>query len=693
VWRVSNPYLTAGSQDAVNPSGVWTTTTYDALGRATTVRTPDNAQVTTAYSGDTVTVTDQAGKSRRSVTDALGRLKQVVEDPHTLAYATDYTYDALGNLRQVAQGQQRRYFMYDSLSRLIRAKNPEQAVNPNLNTTPDTISGNTQWSLSYVYDANGNLASRTDARGVSASYGYDALNRLTATSYSDGVTPYVGRVYDKSVRGRGRFAWHWTHASAHTVVHEYDQVGRVIAQSQHFWINNGWGPAYTTRRAYDKAGNVTWQQYPSGHTVNYDQFDVVGRLRNFSGNLGDGALRTYATNINYDAAGRMTQERFGTNTPLYHNLHYNVRGQLNDIRLSTAADEWSWNRGMIVNHYGSNDYANWGASGADNNGNVLRSHHYVPDNDQISGWSLNYQDYTYDTLNRLRAVAETSGRNTGGWFNAYRQANVYDRYGNRTLNVETTCGGSQTLATRQFVVSLYQSVLAREADAGGLEMWHDYLSEGYAQGQAELLARARTTVAGFFRSQEYYNRNRPPRDYVYDLYRAYLGRDPDQGGWDAWTQVAATPEGREEALAGFANSGEFANRVGTLCPSGATWGTGINNKEFAVDAGTNRLVVPAGRAGVLGYDAAGHLTTDSYTGQGTRTYDGEGRMTSAASDIYGNRSHYTYDADGRRVRRHLSGGEVWQVYGTEGELLAEYAAGAAPPQRRRSTGIVTASCW
>ena len=154
-----------------------------------------------------------------------------------------------------------------------------------------------------------------------------------------------------------------------------------------------------------------------------------------------------------------------------------------------------------VKHYGYNDlYTGWGQSGADNNGNVLRSHHYVPDNDQISGWSLNYQDYTYDTLNRLRAVAETSGRNTGGWFNAYRQANGYDRYGNRTLNVETTCGGSQTLATRQFVVSLYQSVLGREADAGGLEMWHDILSEGYAQGQAELLARDKTTVAGFFRS-------------------------------------------------------------------------------------------------------------------------------------------------------------------------------------------------
>ncbi len=38
---------------------------------------------------------------------------------------------------------------------------------------------------------------------------------------------------------------------------------------------------------------------------------------------------------------------------------------------------------------------------------------------------------------------------------------------------------------------------------------------------------------------------------------------------------------------------------------------------------------------------------------------------------------YTYDADGRRVRRKVDGVETWQVYGFDGELLAEYAANAA----------------
>ncbi|HEV2863173.1 MAG TPA: hypothetical protein VGX48_19310 [Pyrinomonadaceae bacterium] len=51
-------------------------------------------------------------------------------------FRTNYSYDALGNLRRVEQpwevnGQQtvqRRFFMYASLSRLIRVKNPEQGA-------------------------------------------------------------------------------------------------------------------------------------------------------------------------------------------------------------------------------------------------------------------------------------------------------------------------------------------------------------------------------------------------------------------------------------------------------------------------------------------------------------------------------------------------------------------------------------
>ena len=55
--------------------------------------------------------------------------------------------------------------MYDSLKRLIRARNPEQDTNTNLSLS-DPLTGNSAWSLKYVYDENSNLLTRTDAKGT-----------------------------------------------------------------------------------------------------------------------------------------------------------------------------------------------------------------------------------------------------------------------------------------------------------------------------------------------------------------------------------------------------------------------------------------------------------------------------------------------------------------------------------------------
>jgi hypothetical protein len=72
----------------------------------------------------------------------------------------------------------------------------------------------------------------------------------------------------------------------------------------------------------------------------------------FSGNLGDGVSRTYADMFTYNAFGQIKKERFGTNTALYHNTHYNSRGQAVDIRLGTSAtDEWHWNRGALITYF------------------------------------------------------------------------------------------------------------------------------------------------------------------------------------------------------------------------------------------------------------------------------------------------------------------------------------------------------
>src|SRR5215210_5229511 len=74
--------------------------------------------------------------------------------------------------------------------------------------------------------------------------------------------------------------------------------------------------------------------------------------------------------------------------------------------------------------------------------------------------------------------------------------------------------------------------------------------------------------------------------------------------------------------------------------------------------------------------------------------------TQASSYVSGS---YTYDGDGRRVRRTVGGQpsavETWQVYGMDGELLAEYAANAnaSSPQKeygyRNGQLLITAEAF
>jgi YD repeat-containing protein len=164
-----------------------TKTYYDALNRVTSVVEQDGSTATTTYAGNTstspptycTTVTDEAGKMRKSCADGLGRMTGVWEDPNGLNYPTSYTYDALDNLLSVTQsGSRQRTFSYDSLSRLTSANNPESGL-----ICYAVYSGG---ACQYQggYDANGNLLTKTDARGTTTSYVYDALNRIDEPGFA-----------------------------------------------------------------------------------------------------------------------------------------------------------------------------------------------------------------------------------------------------------------------------------------------------------------------------------------------------------------------------------------------------------------------------------------------------------------------------------------------------------------------------
>ena len=338
--------------------------------------------------------------------------------------ATSYSYDALDNLTGVSQGSQRRTFVYDSLSRLTSASNPENRPSP------------TGVSLTYTYDNNGNLTQRTDARGVVTDYTYDKLDRLTRRTYSYAgsdtavslETTRVDYAYDScGSYARGRLcsvtASKGTTRVSRTAYNRYDALGRVLESTQ----TTG-GQAYTMAYAYDRAGNLTSQQYPSGRVVDY-VYDGVGRIAGaktgiddwYGGGEGDNAVA-------YEPHGGVRDLLLGNG--LWEQRRYNARLQPTQIGLGTAKTASGTALGTTQSGLLLLDYS-YGTSS--NNGNVLSQRIRV-------GASLNQtQSYTYDALNRLKTAAE-SGSGT-----AWSQTYGYDRYGNRRVTAGASHGSNQAL--------------------------------------------------------------------------------------------------------------------------------------------------------------------------------------------------------------------------------------------------------
>ncbi len=104
-----------------------------------------------------------------------------------------------------------------------------------------------------------------------------------------------------------------------------------------------------------------------------------------------------------------------------------------------------------------------------------------------------------------------------------------------------------------FVERMYTEVLQRTADESGVRTWVGVLQDGSYTGVQ--------VAEGFLMSDEFLAKNMNNEEYIKILYRAFFGRDADQGGLATWTNAMADGWTKKRVFAGFANSNEF----GTLC--------------------------------------------------------------------------------------------------------------------------------
>ena len=434
----SNPYRAAHSYDAAGEETMgWTFGYSSKTGLTSTTKTYEGTGLPAPWGGNTATtgtmtiernadrtlVMDPAGKRKVSRNNALGQLTDIWEvtpqDAATVpltfpgqydiyaGYLTNYGYDTLGNLTEIAQGGQARNFNYNSISRLISAVNPESG------------------STSYIYDANGNLTQKSDARGIIILYVYDALNRIKQRSYSGETgyqTPMVSYEYDNLPHAIGKLTKVSSSVSANEFT-SFDIIGRATASKQ-----TTDGREFPMSYLYNLSGSLTEQTYPSGRAVQ-NILDAEGNLSAVRSKKNSAAgYWNYADSFTYNSAGAAVSLQLGNGK--WESTKFNSRFQPTRIALGNIQN--AANLLKLDFAYGTTQ----------NNGNILSQTITVSDTAKDNGFTA-IQTYTYDSLNRIKSASETIDSNQG-----WSQAFLYDRYGNRTFDEPNTttltknCGSS-----------------------------------------------------------------------------------------------------------------------------------------------------------------------------------------------------------------------------------------------------------
>ena len=497
VYTVSNPY-----RSTTESSYGLTTTTYDGIGRTVKVAYPDGSKTTTSYSGNSSTVIDPEGMERILVSDALSRLTSVTEDPTNKDYYTSYTYDALNDLLSVTQSAQTRTFTYDSLKRLLKAINPE--------------SGTT----TYTYPQSGAMCAgdvsvpctRKDARSITTTYGYDALNRVLSKTYSNG-NPTANFSYDETTITLGSWTsptlayptgrlTHTTTTSGSTIltatVQDYDQMGR----TQHYWqctpLNCGTSSIWAALYNYDAAGGVTSWNHPAGFTIT----QIINGAREVSqvtSSVNDASDPGTLATVTYTPFGSVSTLLNGCAgsgcTNLLETYFYNPRLQMAVAEQGTAGNDaghYCW----VYNYYVgdanatacSESPSGW-PTGTNNNGNVAG--YYF--NDAVHTGLKHSATYTYDTVNRLSSAIATGSI-------AYNQTFTYTgdgstgQYGNLTCAAspaEVNClAPTYNAANNRITTSGYAYDAAGDVTGDGT-----YTYTWDAEGRLTKVAQSGTTIS------------------------------------------------------------------------------------------------------------------------------------------------------------------------------------------------------
>jgi RHS repeat-associated protein len=413
LYTRTNPYRSTS-----DPTYGKDTYSYDALNRITEIAHTDGSGSQISYGSGTqlcststygygypALYTDESGNQRRTFTDPLGRVIEVDEpDPsngNTLTLNTCYAYDALGDLTSVVQGSETRTYSYDGLGRKTAETTPE---------------GGTTY---YYYTTSGGglcanstklVCRKTDARGITTTYSYDALERLTSKSYSNNNPSATAYTYDQtsclglsvSCYNKGRRTT-MTDASGSTEW-AYDAMGRVLIE--HRTIGS---VTNSIEYTYNLDGSAETITYPSGRTITYT---VSAAERPLSA-VDTANSINYALDATYAPQGALAGALLGESGS-FGGITYAATYTNRMLPYTLTASSSAGNALNLTFAW----YANASVETIANNLNTART-----------------QSFTYDKLNRISTAQSQATSGTYCWGQSFG----YDRYGNLETATVTQC--------------------------------------------------------------------------------------------------------------------------------------------------------------------------------------------------------------------------------------------------------------
>ncbi|MDE2596480.1 MAG: LysM peptidoglycan-binding domain-containing protein, partial [Sphingomonadales bacterium] len=581
------------------------------------VRNNYNLSTTYAYDamGHVTQETDARGNSVFHYYDKNGRESAKVDQE---LYLTTWARDSEGNVTE-----ERRYatqmaalpgvsgytapatsaadrvtqFTYDKMGRRLTEKRLGVAAATVSGVGPSLYTGDS--TITYSYNALGEVLTKTEATGDTTTYEYDTYGRMTRRLdqahgdqngasvrlqdqlYYDGLNNLVFERQSDAVSGGAVRTTAYTYGAGGMLASMTDATG--VTRSYHYSIRGELLRDEVTTKRSNQATDVTFYTYKSydaaGRTISEQvaSYDAVQGSRT-------GLLAT----TTYNAYGEVTARGIGPNSSsisVVEQMDYDSAGRV--VRSNSGDGIWKFfvydkagNATLTMTSTGAASLAGWGQA---------------------------------DALNNAAAAGTTA---LAGFNQTYVNASivVYDRRGmaaqtwepNRTIagaDVATT--QVQTLNTQRWYNAFGE--VAQEKTARG-----NYTNYAYnTMGRLVQIQAPEITVTSESGATA---RQRPTENYAYDISGRMVALQNANGFWTSRVLLAGSGYGKDEALV-----------VTEYRPDSSVWSTGYDVYSLA-----RRVTDGIGRVTLQDFDNAGRMV----------------KVTKASGLV----EEYAFDALGRRTR-------------------------------------------